>query len=103
MCGLTTALRLKRQIPSVDLQVVGEKIASRTAASDPTTSEGAAGLWKPFALSGTPDELVNRWGKETLDHYMEIYLSDRAPEAGNPAVVGVRALRRAFGRAAGVG
>jgi len=75
-------LRLKRQIPSVDLQVVGEKIASRTAASDPTTSEGAAGLWKPFALSGTPDELVNRWGKETLDHYMDIYLSGRAPEAG---------------------
>jgi D-amino-acid oxidase len=82
VCGLTTALRLKRQIPSVDLQVVGEKIASRTAASDPTTSEGAAGLWKPFALSGTPDELVNRWGKETLDHYMDIYLSGRAPEAG---------------------
>lgn len=82
MCGLTTALRLKRQIPSVDLQVVGEKIASRTAASDPTTSEGAAGLWKPFALSGTPDELVNRWGKETLEHYMGIYLSGRAPEAG---------------------
>lgn len=86
VCGLTTALRLKRQIPSVDLHVVGERIASRTTRGEDneniTTSEGAAGLWKPFALSGTPDELVNRWGKETLDHYMELYLSGKAPEAG---------------------
>ena len=82
VCGLTSALRIKRAIPSIQLEVIGERIASRTAPDDITTSEGAAGLWKPFALSGTPDELVNRWGKETLDHYMEIYLSGKAPEAG---------------------
>ena len=82
VCGLTSALRIKREIPSVQLEVIGERIASRTAPHDITTSEGAAGLWKPFALSGTPDELVNRWGKETLDHYMQIYLSGAAPEAG---------------------
>jgi glycine/D-amino acid oxidase-like deaminating enzyme len=82
VCGLTSALRLKREIPAVKLEVIGERIASRAAPDDVTTSEGAAGLWKPFALSGTPDELVNRWGKETLDHYMELYLSGKAAETG---------------------
>jgi len=82
VCGLTSALRIKREMPSVQLEVIGERIASRTAPHDITTSEGAAGLWKPFALTGTPDELVNRWGRETLDHYMQIYLSGAAPDAG---------------------
>lgn len=74
--GLTSALRLKQSYPESSITVVAEKFSRET------TSEGAGGLWKPFALTGTPDELVNRWGKETLDHYMDIYLSDQAKEAG---------------------
>jgi glycine/D-amino acid oxidase-like deaminating enzyme len=81
VCGLTSALRLKQAFPSVPVQIIGERIATASE-RDITTSEGAAGLWKPFALSGTPDELVNRWGKETLDHYMELFLSPDAASAG---------------------
>lgn len=46
------------------------------------SNTGAGGLWKPFALSGTSADLVNRWGKETLDHYMELYLSNEACRSG---------------------
>ena len=75
--GLTSAWRLKQRFQdAVDVEIVAEKIASDT------TSEGAGGLWKPFALTGTDDALVNRWGKEGLEHYMKIYLSPDAPEAG---------------------
>lgn len=74
--GLTSALRLKQAFHDRDVRLMAENIAVNT------TSEGAGGLWKPFALSGTPDALVNRWGKETLEHYMEIYLSDQAVHAG---------------------
>eukprot|EP00889_Picochlorum_renovo_P004092 jgi/Picre1/31122/NNA_006476.t1 len=74
--GLTSALRIKQQYPDASVTIIGEKIATET------TSEGAGGLWKPFALTGTPDSLVNAWGKETLDHYMGIYLSPDAPKAG---------------------
>ncbi len=30
----------------------------------------------------TPAELVNRWGQATLDHYMGLYFSTEAAEAG---------------------
>lgn len=74
--GLISALRLKEAYENVDVQLVAENIAVNT------TSAGAGGLWKPFALSGTSADLVNRWGKETLDHYMDLYLSDEAARSG---------------------
>lgn len=45
--GLTTAVRLQETFPNSQITIIAEKIASDT------TSEGAAGLWKPVALSGT--------------------------------------------------
>lgn len=50
VCGLTSALALLRRLPDAHVTIIAEKVA------DDTTSEGAAGLWKPFALSGTPPE-----------------------------------------------
>ena len=49
--GLTTALRMYERFPTARLTVIAEKLATET------TSEGAAGLWKPYAISGTPSEL----------------------------------------------
>lgn len=49
--GLTAAVRILEALPAAQLTVVAEQVASNT------TSEGAAGLWKPFAISGTPAEL----------------------------------------------
>jgi len=49
--GLTSALRLAEAYPNASIEIVAEKVALDT------TSEGAGGLWKPFALTGTPNEL----------------------------------------------
>lgn len=73
--GLASALRISNEL-DVRVEIVAEKIAKET------TSEGAGGLWKPFALTGTPSDLTNRWGKETLDHYMSLFLSPDAEQAG---------------------
>lgn len=36
-----------------------------------------------FAIQGdTPAHLVNKWGKDTLDHYLQLYQSPEAPAAG---------------------
>jgi hypothetical protein len=37
------------------------------------------------AQGDTPPELVNRWGQDTFDHYLALYQSPEAPEAGAPA------------------
>lgn len=75
--GLTTALRLVQTFPRCHLTIVAEKLASET------TSEGAAGLWKPFALSSKQDPaVVFNWGAETFAHYMHLSQTDEAPRAG---------------------
>ncbi|KAI3427267.1 hypothetical protein D9Q98_007199 [Chlorella vulgaris] len=73
--GLTSALRIKQARPDIDVTVMAETFSD-------TTSHGAAGLWKPFTLGDTPPDLVNRWGQDTFDHYMQLYQSVEAPEAG---------------------
>jgi len=49
--GLTTALRVYETLPTASVTIAAEKIATDT------TSEGAAGLWKPYAISGTDPAL----------------------------------------------
>lgn len=48
--GLTTALRVHERFPAAQVTIIAEKLATET------TSEGAAGLWKPYAITGTPSE-----------------------------------------------
>jgi glycine/D-amino acid oxidase-like deaminating enzyme len=45
--GLTSAVRLQEAFPNSRITIIADKVANET------TSEGAAGLWKPYALSGT--------------------------------------------------
>ena len=45
--GLTSALRLLQRLPAAAVTIIAEKVATET------TSEGAAGLWKPYAITGT--------------------------------------------------
>lgn len=40
-----------------------------------TTTHGAAGVWGPYKLSSTPDELVHAWGAETHAHLMKLIYS----------------------------
>ncbi len=34
------------------------------------------------SAGSTPAELVNRWGAATLDHYLQLYMSHEARDAG---------------------
>ena len=53
--GLTTALRLVERFPKADITIFAEKFGGDT------TTAGAAGVWQPYKLSETPEDLVNRW------------------------------------------
>ena len=63
-----------------------EVIVSESVLDD-TTSYGSGGLWEPYKIEGTPDELVNIWGKSTYDHFERLY---NDPE--DRAAAGVRFL-----------
>jgi D-amino-acid oxidase len=47
-----------------------------------TTSSGAGGLWEPYALINTPDELVQRCGRSSFDHFAGLADGPDAHEAG---------------------
>lgn len=75
--GLTTALRISEEFRECRIVIIAEHIARET------TSEGAGGLWKPFALSPNQDPGdIHRWGSETFDHYMKLSQTSEAPRAG---------------------
>ena len=38
-----------------------------------TTSYGSGGYWEPYKIEGTPDDVVNLWGKSTFDHFQALY------------------------------
>ena len=50
--GLSTAYRLQDASLDVDVTIVSEEFSPNT------TGDGSAGFWRPFLLSGVPDELV---------------------------------------------
>uniref|UniRef100_A0A7S1NFI1 FAD dependent oxidoreductase domain-containing protein n=1 Tax=Eutreptiella gymnastica TaxID=73025 RepID=A0A7S1NFI1_9EUGL len=74
--GLSVALALKACVPEVRVTVVAEHFLQST------TSAGAAGLWEPYQIAGTPDALVNAWGKVSFDHFLELCHGPEAGEAG---------------------
>lgn len=75
--GLSMALKLYEELNSkVDITVISEAFLHQT------TSIGSGGLWKPYQILGTPDELVDRWGKVAFEHFLKLYYSPHAAEAG---------------------
>ena len=50
--GLSTAYRLQDALPNVDITIVSEEFSPNT------TGDGSAGFWRPYLVTGTPDELV---------------------------------------------
>lgn len=40
---------------------------------DKTTSHGSGGLWEPYKVEGTLDEVINIWGKSTFDHFQALH------------------------------
>lgn len=75
--GLTSALKILQSFHStVDVTITAQHFVSNT------TTAGSGGLWKPYALSSSDPETINRWASLTFNHYRDIYLSKHARAAG---------------------
>lgn len=86
VAGLTSAYRVLQECPNVQVTVVAERLGTDT------TSSGAAGIWGPYKLSGTSDNLVHSWSKATHDHLALLHRSSQAAQAGVSLVSGVQLL-----------
>ncbi|KAG2485422.1 hypothetical protein HYH03_015804 [Edaphochlamys debaryana] len=79
--GLASALRiLQLNTPGQPRAVNVTVLAAEWGAA--TTTAGAAGLWGPYKLSETPDELVSRWSGDTYGHLLGLCHSGAAVAAG---------------------
>lgn len=75
--GLSMALKVLEEVQdSVEITIVADTFLNQT------TSFGSGGLWEPYQILGTPDELVNKWGEIAFKHFMELHVSPHAAEAG---------------------
>eukprot|EP00798_Chlamydomonas_sp_ICE-L_P016373 gene16373-22575_t len=77
--GLTCAMRIldpEHGIPNAKVTVMANAFGCDT------TSAGAAGLWGPYKLGKTPDDLVHKWGGDTYNHLMGLFYGPHAKRAG---------------------
>lgn len=79
--GLSTALRLCREVPDCQVTVLADSFLADT------TSNGAAGLWEPYKLGSTPIELANAWAEETFHHLRVSLLHALDPCTAPPSVL----------------
>jgi len=85
--GMSVAYTVKKTHPLTQVVVIAEKFLENT------TSYGAAGLWEPYKLEGTPEEKVNVWSKTTFNHFMDVYNSADAGAAGVQLVTAYQLYR----------
>ncbi len=64
--GVSTAIRIQQLQPRVKVTLIADKF------SPDTTSDVAAGFWRPFFLSDPRENLLNRWGQETFDRIEQL-------------------------------
>jgi glycine/D-amino acid oxidase-like deaminating enzyme len=75
--GLSVAYKILEELDGkVKVTIIAESFMHQT------TSIGSGGLWEPYQISGTPDELVNKWGLVSFNHFLKLYYSVHAKEAG---------------------
>lgn len=79
--GLSCAITLLNKFEFNDQMKITVTIIAESFIQN-TTSCGSAGLWEPYKIEGTSDELVNNWGKHSLDHFLQLLYSPHAAEAG---------------------
>nr|CAD7454903.1 unnamed protein product [Timema tahoe] len=100
--GLNTALELQRQFPTARLTIIADKF------NEETTSDGAAGIFRPSTSFSGPTENITKfvkphlslntettatgnsseWIQRSYDYYNELYLSEQASLAGVNRVSG---------------
>mmetsp|Transcript_44531 Transcript_44531/g.32635 ORF Transcript_44531/g.32635 Transcript_44531/m.32635 type:complete len:339 (+) Transcript_44531:53-1069(+) len=75
--GLSVALKLKEDFGSrVNVTIIAEHYVQGT------TSFGSGGFWEPYAIAGTADEDINRWGQISFSHFCDESNKETAAESG---------------------
>lgn len=75
--GLSIGFRLIEVFnDDIEVTIISEKFFNET------TTYGCGGLWEPYQIAGTPDSVVNRYGKIAFDHFLSLYYSKDAEASG---------------------
>lgn len=75
--GVTTALELQKEFPSASLTIIAEKFGQET------TSDGAAGVFRPASsFSGPTEDISRQWVNNSYYFYEDIRKSAEALHAG---------------------
>ena len=91
--GTTTAVRLRRQFPDVDMRIVASRL------SPDTTSDIAAGWWEPHLDPDTCPRLVTTWSADTYHLLAGLARGDTCDDLGEDLS---RELRSTVRRLTGV-
>lgn len=75
--GLSTAVNVQKFFPDLEVTVIADKF------EDETTSDGAAGLFRPTRKKTSGDaDIIRNCCKESFAWYHTVWTSDEAPAAG---------------------
>ncbi|CAF1914761.1 unnamed protein product [Rotaria magnacalcarata] len=82
--GLSTALCIKSQYPSLSLTIIADRFL------DATTSDGAGGLFRPDDrfVPGVDKSILRNWCQTSFDHFNNLIFSSIGAEAGISQVSG---------------
>lgn len=67
--GVGTALALLQEVPQCQVSIISENY------TPDTTGDGAAGLWGPYLIKGTPEHKILSWGQETWNLFRDWWKS----------------------------
>ncbi|XP_049959273.1 D-aspartate oxidase isoform X2 [Schistocerca serialis cubense] len=75
--GVTTALELQKEYPSASLTIIADKFGQET------TSDGAAGIFRPASsFCGPTEDISRQWINDSYYYYEDIRKSAEAAHAG---------------------
>ncbi|GAB1599395.1 D-amino-acid oxidase-like [Argonauta hians] len=74
--GLYSAVRILEDIPNANVTVIADKFSPNT------TTDVAAGFWRPYKMGSTNPALIKRWGQETFDYLVNLHESPLAGKLG---------------------
>ncbi|XP_070555488.1 D-aspartate oxidase-like [Ptychodera flava] len=78
--GLASAVNILENIPDVRVTIIADKFSPNT------TADGAAGVWLPYSLGNTPENLQRRWGETTFHHLETLLKTEESSTAGVTAL-----------------
>ena len=80
--GVSTAYNIIQSIPNVEVTLIADQFSPNT------TSDLAAGHWRPHRTGDTPEHRLTKWGKETWDFLIKLAMSDISKDTGTCLVSG---------------